>query len=146
MRATLALAVKDLRVLPRIRMAFFFTVFWPVIVAVMFGFAFGGPGDGGASAIAVALVDEDATDASRAFVKRLEDSGHFTFEPMGRADAEAAVRRGQRAAYFVIRRGFGERSARMFYGEPREIEVGADPARKAEAGMIEGLLMQAAAE
>jgi ABC-2 type transport system permease protein len=146
MRATLALALKDLRVLPRIRMAFFFTVLWPVIVAVMFGFAFGGPGDGGSSAIAVALVDEDATDASRAFVTRLEDSGHFTFEPMGRADAEAAVRRGQRAAYFVIRRGFGEKSARLFYGDPREIEVGADPARKAEAAMIEGLLMQAAAE
>ncbi|MDH4063871.1 MAG: ABC transporter permease, partial [Acidobacteriota bacterium] len=40
----------------------------------------------------------------------------------------------------------GERSERMFYGESREILVGADPSRKAEAGMIEGLLMQAAAE
>ena len=146
MRPTLALAIKDLRVLPRIRMAFFFTVFWPVIVAVMFGLAFGGPGDGGSSAIAVALVDEDVTDASRAFVSRLESGGHFTFEAMSRPEAEAAVRRGQRAAYFVIKPGFGEKSSRLFYGSPREIEVGADPARKAEAGMIEGLLMQAAAE
>ena len=146
MRAILALAVKDLRLLPRIRMAFFFTFLWPVIVAVMFGFAFGGAGDGEPAAIAVALVDEDATEGSRAFVHRLEASGHFTFQAMTRPDAETAVRRGQRAAYFVITPGFGDRSARMFYGDPREIVVGADPSRRAEAGMIEGLLMQAAAE
>jgi ABC-2 type transport system permease protein len=146
MRPVLALALKDLRVLPRIRMAFFFTFIWPLIVAVMFGYAFGGPGDGEASAIRVALVDEDATDGSRAFVKRLADSGQFELTPMPRGEAEAAVRRGQRAAFLAIKRGFGERSARMFYGDPREIEVGADPSRKAEAGMIEGLLMKAAAE
>ena len=34
---------------------------------------------------------------------------------------------------------------RMFYGSPKEIEVGVDPARQAEAGMIEGLLMKHAA-
>ncbi len=146
MRSILALAAKDLRVLPRVRMAFFFTVVWPVIVAVMFGFAFGGAGNGQSRAIAIALVDEDATDASGAFVTRLQDGGHFTFQAMTRPDAEAAVRRGQRAAFFVIKPGFGERSSRMFYGGPREIEVGADPARTAEAAMIEGLLMQAAAE
>lgn len=146
MRSMLALAVKDLRVLPRIRMAIFFTLLWPVIVAVMFGLAFRGPADGGSAAIAVALVDEDATDQSRAFVKRLEDSGHFTFHAMGRTEAADAVRRGEWAAYFVIKPGFGEKSARLFYGSPREIEVGADPSRKAEAGMIEGLLMQAAAQ
>lgn len=146
MRAILALAIKDLRVLPRVRMAFFFTLLWPVIVAVMFGFAFGGPGDGGPSAIKVALVDEDASEASRAFVSRLQGAGHFAFTPMTRDAAEHAVRRGQRAAFFVIKPGFGVRSSRMFYGDPREIEVGADPSRTAEAGMIEGLLMQAAAE
>jgi ABC-2 type transport system permease protein len=146
MRALLTLAIKDLRVLPRVRMAFFFTIVWPVCVAVLFGFAFGGAGDGPASAIAAALVDEDATDGSRAFVARLEASGHFTFTAMDRAAAEAAVRRGQQAAYLAIAAGFGERSARLFYGRPREIEVGADPSRKAEAAMIEGLLMQAAAE
>ena len=30
----------------------------------------------------------------------------------------------------------------MFYGEPRQIEIGNDPARQAEASMIEGLLMK----
>lgn len=146
MRPLLAIAVKDLRILPRIRMAAFFTFVWPVIVAVMFGFAFGGPGDDGSSAIRVAIVDEDATDPSRAFVQRLRDSGHFDLAPMTRADAEAAVRRGRQAAMIVLKPGFGAKSTQLFYGQPRRIEVGADPSRKAELGMIEGLLMQAAAE
>jgi ABC-2 type transport system permease protein len=146
MRPLIALAAKDLRVLPRIRMAFFFTFIWPVIVAVMFGYAFSGPSADEPRAIAVALVDADGTDLSRAFVSRLDASGHFAFTPMTREEAEAAVRGGRRAAFFVIRPGFGERSRRLFYGPPREIEVGSDPSRKAEAGMIEGLLMKAAAE
>jgi ABC-2 type transport system permease protein len=146
MRQILALTVKDLRILPRIRMAFFFTFLWPVIVAVLFGFAFGGSGDGMPKAMPLALVDEDATDSSRAFVQRLEAGGAFAFTAMPRADAEAAVRRGQRTAFIVIPQGFGVASERMFYGTPREVLVGADPSRKAEAGMIEGLLMKAAAE
>lgn len=145
MRPILAIAAKDLRVLPRVRLAFFFAVIWPIAVAVMFGFAFGGGDGGGSSVIRVAVVDEDGTGPSRAFVQRLADSGHFALAPMARAEAETAVRRGQQAAMIVIEPGFGTRSERMFYGEPREVAIGADPARKAEAGMIEGLLMQAAA-
>jgi ABC-2 type transport system permease protein len=34
----------------------------------------------------------------------------------------------------------------MFYGESRQVELGVDPARRAEAGMIEGLLMKHASE
>jgi ABC-2 type transport system permease protein len=56
------------------------------------------------------------------------------------------VRRGERTAYIVVTRGFGEASDRMFYGAPRQVEVGVDPARRAEAGMIQGLLMKHAAE
>lgn len=146
MRPLIALATKDLRVLPRIRMAFFFTFLWPVIVAIMFGYAFGGQSSGTPRALAVALVDEDRTDGSRAFIARLEASGHFALTPATRAEAEAGVRAGRQAVFFVVRPGFGERSNRLFYGPPREIEVGSDPSRKAEAAMIEGLLMQAAAE
>jgi ABC-2 type transport system permease protein len=146
MRQIIALAIKDLRILPRIRMAFFFTFLWPVIVAVLFGFAFGGTGDGSPQAIAVALVDEDATEASRSFTRQLEAGGQFAFTAMPRPEAEDAVRRGQRTAFLVLPRGFGAASQRMFYGPPREVVMGTDPSRKAEAGMIEGLLMKAAAQ
>lgn len=146
MRQVLALAVKDLRLLGRSRSAFFFTLLWPVIVAVLFGYAFSGTSDGRTRAIAVALIDDDATDASRAFASRLGSSGDFTITTMSRGEAETAVRQGRLAAYLVIRKGFGERSQQIFYGQPREIEVGNDPSRAAESAMIEGLLMKAAAD
>ena len=64
---------------------------------------------------------------------------------MTRAEAENAVRLGDRTAYIVIKPGFGNASERMFYGSPKEIELGVDPRRQAESGMVEGLLMKHAA-
>lgn len=144
MSKTIALALKDLRLMPRVKAGLFFTFVWPVIVTVLFGFAFGGPPPGEESKVRVAVVDEDGTEGSRAFLKAIEAS--FDLAPMTRPDAEDAVRRGQRAAFLVLKPGFGAASERMFYGDPKEIELGVDPARKAEAGMIEGLLMKHASE
>jgi ABC-2 type transport system permease protein len=144
MTQVIALALKDMRLLLRNRGRIFFTFIWPIIVTVLFGLAFGGSGNGEQGKVKVAVVDEDNTDGSRAFTKRLEDS--FELTAMNRADAENAVRRGQRTGYIVLTPGFGAASDRMFYGESRQVELGVDPARRAEAGMIEGLLMKHASE
>jgi ABC-2 type transport system permease protein len=147
MRSIVALALKDLLILVRIRSGLFFTFIWPVVVAVMFGLIFAGQQPPqGARALRIVVVDEDNTDGSRAFVATLEKSGDFTIDRAARPDAENLVRRGQRAAFVVIKPGFGDASKRMFYGEPRQIEIGNDPARAAEAGMIEGLLAKYAME
>jgi ABC-2 type transport system permease protein len=143
MRQVIALALKDLRLMPRNRGGMFFTFVWPVLVTVLFGIMFGGQGDGAQGKVRLAIVDADNSDGSRAFLHKLEES--FELSAMTRADAEAAVRRGQRTGFIVVKPGFGEASNRMFYGAPRQIEVGVDPARQAEAGMIEGLLMKHAA-
>jgi ABC-2 type transport system permease protein len=143
MNKTLALAVKDLRVLPRVKAGLFFTFVWPIVVTVLFGYAFGGPASGQQSKVRIAVVDDDNTAASREFLKRIEES--FELTAMSRAEAETAVRRGQRTGFIVITRGFGDASARMFYGNSREVEVGIDPSRRAEAAMIEGLLSKHAA-
>ncbi len=129
--------------MPRNKGGLFFTFVWPIIVTVLFGFAFGGGGNGEQGKVRVAVVDEDNSDGSRQFIKKLEES--FELVPMVKAEAENAVRLGQRTGYIVIKPGFGIASERMFYGAPKEIELGVDPARKAEAGMIEGLLMKHAA-
>ena len=139
MRRVVALALKDLVILVRVKSGLFFTFVWPVIVAVLFGYVFSGQGqESRRAALPIAVVDEDRTDGSRTYISRLERSGDFAVDLQPRAEAENLVRRGQRAAFVVIKAGFGERSQRMLYGEPREIEVGNDPARQAEAGMIEG--------
>ena len=143
MRQVIALALKDLRLMPRNRGGMFFTFVWPVLVTVLFGIMFGGQDDGEQGKVRIAIVDNDNTDGSRAFLKKLEES--FELSPMTLTDAENAVRKGQRTGFIVVKPGFGDASNRMFYGTPKEIEVGVDPARQAEAGMIEGLLMKHAA-
>ena len=145
MRQIIALAKKDLRLMPRNKGGMFFTFAWPIVLMVLFGFAFGGNAANGSeqAKIRIALVDEDNTDGSRQFAAKLDTS--FELTPMTRAEAETAVRLGQRAAYIAIKPGFGQASERMFYGSSKEVELGVDPVRQAEAGMIEGLLMKHAA-
>src|SRR5262249_28297770 len=125
MNQIIALATKDLRVMLRNRGRLFFTFIWPIIVTVLFGFAFGGGPDGEQGKVKIAIVNEDNTDGSRAFTKSLEES--FELTAMNRADAENAVRRGQRTGYIVLTPGFGSASERMFYGQPKQVEVGVDP-------------------
>jgi ABC-2 type transport system permease protein len=99
MRIILALARKDLRVLTRVRSGIFFTFVWPIVVAILFGMVFAGQGQSTARALRIVVVDEDATEQSRAFLTALEASGDFALDRAERAEAEALVRRGQRAAY-----------------------------------------------
>ena len=142
MRSIIALALKDLRILLRVRSGLFFTFVWPVVVAVLFGFVFSAQSQTTQRALQVVVVDEDNTDTSRAFAAKLESSGDFAVDRASRPAAEDMVRRAQRSAFIVIKPGFGQRSDRMFYGEPREIEIGNDPARQAEGSMIEGLIVK----
>ena len=148
MKPMLALALKDLRILLRVRAAFFFTFAWPIIVAVLFGYVFSGQASQGQgrAAIRIAVVDEDQTDGSRAYLKRLDDAVELETQAATLDEAAGLVRRGQRTAYVVIKKGFGAGSSRMFYGEPRQIEIGADPSRQAEQGMLQGLLIKYAME
>ena len=141
MSTVLALARKDLRVLTRVKSGMFFTFVWPLIVAILFGVVFSGQSSGPASAVKVAVVDEDASEASREFVDKLEQSGDFAVARAERAEAEAMVRRGERAAFVVIKSGFGTAAERVFAGQ-RQFEIGSDPGRQAEGWMVEGLIMK----
>jgi ABC-2 type transport system permease protein len=139
-----ALAFKDLRLLVRDKAGFFFTFFFPLIIAVLFGTIFGG-GDH-TSAIPIILIDEDGSPASRAFVDTLTAAPELRVRAAGRQEALESVRRGKVVAYVAIKPGFGQASGRIFWGAPPAVELGADPARQADAGMIEGLLMKYASK
>jgi ABC-2 type transport system permease protein len=145
MRAILALAMKDLRVLARIRSALVFTILWPLVVAVFFGTIFSGPG-GQTSKVPVVVVDRDGTPESGEFVQRLERSGELAVSRGTEDEAAALVRQGRKTAALVLLPGFGAASRRMFYGEPPGIEVWLDPSRQAEAAMVQGILLKHAAE
>lgn len=139
LRTAWAIARKDLRVLSRVPTAMFFSLGWPLLMAVLFGLMFGGGGE--RASIGLGLVDEDSSPASRALVDGLAAKEGIRGQPLERAAATSAVRRGKLVAAVVVPKGFGEASERLFMGEPPAVEVLIDPSRKAEAAMIEGLLM-----
>jgi ABC-2 type transport system permease protein len=52
MRAIVALGLKDLRLLLRVKARLFFTLIWPLIISVLLGVVFGGPRGGNAAHVA----------------------------------------------------------------------------------------------
>jgi ABC-2 type transport system permease protein len=144
--AILALAKKDLVLLVRDRTGLAFTLGVPILFAVFFGTIFGGDDDI-ESAIPLAVVDLDGSEWSEAFVARLERAEELGITRMDTREAASnAVRLGDYAAYVVIRPDFGRRLRAFFAGEPPEIELGVDPSRRAEAGMLEGVLTRYAVD
>jgi ABC-2 type transport system permease protein len=144
-RVLVSLAGKDLRLLWRHPGDAFFVLGWPLVLAVLFGVIFAAPPEG-RSPLAVAVVDEDVSDGSRAFVARLQGTDGLSLERAGREDARALVRRGRRVAWIALAPGFGEAAASPFGGRAPLVEMGIDPTRQAEAAMLEGLLARAAAD
>jgi ABC-2 type transport system permease protein len=140
--AIVALAVKDLRTLFRVKSGLFFAFAWPLIMAVLFGTIFSGPSSDGGRRLAIALADDDQTEASKDLAARIAAGDDFTVRRASRAEAIDLVRKGKQAAAVILPKGFGESSQRMFHGTPPQVEIWIDPSRKAEAAMIEGLLFQ----
>ena len=139
MRTIVAMVGKDMRLLLRDRMGFFFTFFFPLAISIFFGTVFSGGGSS-SRAITIALVDEDRTAESRAFIQQLRKGPEFDVDSMTRAEAAEAVRLGKRTAMVVLPAGFGDARSRLFYGRGPEVELGIDPSRKAEGGMLQGVL------
>lgn len=140
MGAVFALAMKDLKLLSRDRADCFFTFVFPLAVALFFGYVFGGGGGGGSNKMDIAVVDLDRSDASRKFVDDLaKDSALSVRQLETREAGEEVVRKGQVTASVVVPQGFGEGT--MFSGQGGlRLEAVVDPARKAEAGLLEGKL------
>lgn len=145
MNPVAALASKDLKLLFRDKLGFFFTLVYPLVVAIIFGSMFGGKGDSEARAIPLAVVDEDSTAESSAFLDSLAKTAQLKITLTSRDEALQLVRRGRVVAFVVVKKGFGNASKNPFWGDPPAVEIGADPSRKAEAAMIEGVLISKAA-
>jgi ABC-2 type transport system permease protein len=147
-----ALARKDLLLLCRDKSGLFFTFVFPIGFALFFGMIFGGSGPGSAR-IAIAVVDADKSEQSGRFVQRLTDAEQLTIHtpPVpgeGGAGVEALewarklVLSRAVVAYVFIQPGFGKAHEEMFFGGQGQVQVGADPSKKAERGMLEGILQQ----
>jgi ABC-2 type transport system permease protein len=144
MNAMFAIAVKDLRLLLRNRGTMFFTFVWPLLMAVGFGLMFGG--DGERAKMRVLVDDHDRTEASQTLVDGLLALDSVDVVRAESNEAAAQVKRGRAIALIAIPAGYGVASERLFYGDPATVDVLIDPSRKAEIGMLEGLLLQVASQ
>lgn len=143
MRSVVTLALKDLRLLARDWMALFFIVAFPIIMGVFFGLigASAGSSSGGGG-LTIAICDNDDSEMSRAFIESLGQSRGVRLERHSRVESIDLVRRGRLAGFVAIPPGFGE-TAGILWLEGPAIELGVDPSRQAEAGMLQGFIMQA---
>jgi ABC-2 type transport system permease protein len=142
MRGILAIALKDLRLIIRDREALFWVLAFPLVMAVLFGAIFTGMGNKARKPIRVAVVDEDQTETSKAFVGRLKKQDSIKLVEKKWDAALAAVRKGKLVAYVRIRKGYGAQKGFMI-GDAKKIEVGIDPSRRTERGFLQGILMKA---
>ena len=139
LRAQFAIASKDIRLLLRDRVSFFFAFFFPLIIAVFFGTIFAQQDD--PPTMGVLLFDADQTEGSRSFAKTLHGASEFEVKDVASRDAGVdLVRAGKATAFIVLPQGFGESRDGMFWSGGTRIELAVDPAAKAQAAMLEGVL------
>ena len=136
------LAAKDLKILTRDRAALFFIVGLPVVMGLFFGFVYRGVSNPKNVEISCAIVDNDQSTLSQAFIEQLDSISSLRCEKLPLEEAQSQVRGGQRVALIVIPAGFGE-TAGVFWAEPPELRIERDPSRAAEAGMLAGNVMEA---
>ena len=144
MKILFAAALKDLKLLTRDKMGFFFVIGFPLLMALFFGSIFSGDG-GAAGSMDVALIDEDRTEGSAGFIASLDASETLQVLAMDPALAMEKLKKGDVTAVLVLKKGFGDGTG-LFFGSEPLIEVTVDPSRKAEREYLRGILIQKAFE
>lgn len=142
MRAILAIAVKDLKILSRHRPALFWALGFPILMALFFGSIFSS-GSSGQRAMKIAVVDQDRSAFSGKFAETLRASDALRVVEMPLDSARVLVRQGRLVAYVLLRPGIGDTFGFGGGDSAAGLEVGIDPSRRAEQGYLRGLLTQA---
>lgn len=140
----LELAVKDLKLLLRDKLAAFFIVGFPILMGLFFGMVMGGPRSSDPGKMRVAYVDLDQSPISTKFIDALKQNSNLELTADAVEPALDSVRLGKRTAVIILPHGFGESAGLMWEPQP-EIQLGVDPSHAAESAMLEGFIMQATA-
>lgn len=143
MRSILTMAVKDLTLMRRDTIGLFFIIGFPVLMSIFFGLIFGSVGSSESASLEIAVVDQDGSKMSRAFIESLQNNQNITIRALAEQEALDQVRRRDLVGVVIIPKEFGE-TAGIFWAEERPaIQIGVDPSRQAEAGLLNGLVMKA---
>lgn len=140
----LSMAIKDIRVLATDKGGLFFMLAFPLIIALLMGSVFGGSGGGGGMRVRLAVIDEDCTQSSEAFINELSASKAVELHPdaLTLDTASELVRKGKLDAFVVVPNGFSARVDQFWQGPPA-LRMGIDPSRAGMSGVLDGLLTAA---
>jgi ABC-2 type transport system permease protein len=142
MTAFFALVRKDLILFLSDRRALVMSLVLPIVIAAFFGSLFGGSAKG--SAIEVALVQQDSSEAGAKIAAGLKAEPNLHIVPMALADAQQAVRKGAQKVAIVLPPGFGDAAGAALFGggEKPAIQLMYDPSQPAVLAMVKGMLTQ----
>ncbi|HEU5074744.1 MAG TPA: ABC transporter permease [Polyangiaceae bacterium] len=130
------LALKDLRLLLRDRMALFWVLGFPVLFALFIGAVVRAGLNGDTGPLPVMLVDESKTDTSRRIASEIARHQRLRLTAATAFEAREAVRRAEAVAYLRL-------PARLGTLPEVRAELGFDPAREIESAFLEQLFVQA---
>ncbi len=141
MGSIIHLAIKDLKLLWRDRVGFFWVMGFPLLIALFFGSIFSGSGST-AGSMKIAVITDNINPSVQAFYDQLAKSDVLDITPMPLDSARSLVARGKLVA-FVQYFDSSKSTFDIFTGKKPHIKVGIDPSRKAESGYLNGLINQA---
>jgi len=143
MRSIYVIAIKDLKIISRDGMGLFFMFAFPVMMGVFFGVVSGSFAPDKVE-MTIAVIDKDNSTMSKKFVAGIQDSKGMTVKQnMTVEEASNEVRKGKMTGLIIIPEKFGESAGIMWAENRAAIKIGVDPSRKAEFGMLQGIVMQA---
>ncbi len=141
MTNVLFMALKDIRLLLRDKFGLFWVLVFPLMMALFFGSIFSSSGSG-ASKLQVAAVVQSVNENAETLVSKLEESSALSVRRLPLDSARQLVGQGKLTAYVSLTDKEDNTADYMPFGLP-EIEIGIDPVRKAEAGYLQGMVMDA---
>jgi ABC-2 type transport system permease protein len=143
MTAFLALVRKDLILYVSDRRALLMHLVLPIVIAAFFGSVFGG-GDVKGGGIAVALVQQDTSDAGNRIAAGLKADPNLHVTPLDLDHAREAVRKGSQSVAIVLPAGFAEAAGTAMFSNQDKPAIGLlyDPSQPAVLAMVKGMLTQ----
>lgn len=140
MHPIIAIALKDLKLLLRDKVATFFTFGFPLLFAVIFGSMMAG--EDKPRPTALTIVTEETSAEARLLAERLSHRPELAVDvsQAPREEVTALVRSGKTTAMLVLPKGFGAALKAKDPAHPPQVELGIDPAKRSAQGLLSGLV------
>ena len=135
------LYIKDMKLFFADRGAVIMAFVVPVLMALIFGYTFGGAGDSVIEDLEINfdVVDKDKSEISAMIVNAIDEDEILILKEVSEEDAYTHVKGGKRSAALIIPDGFGDL---VKASENVDLKIIYDPSNQLENGLIKGKMQQ----